>query len=223
MSTPPSNQTTSQPELSEIVDIWKKVIDVQQHFNDIALRIRNYALTLFTAIMGGIGFLEKDKVQLSIFNTPVSATFLLSLFGLFVMLAFWYMDRFWYHNLLVGAVKHGKFIEQKYESKLPELGLTESVGKESPHKLIFSKNKKIHSNQKFNIFFGIFCLPLVFLTVFSLFYKIPKPKHDIQCKNVATTTTRLDTLNNRKDTQVQIIKTHQIETILIADSSIKIK
>ena len=29
-----------------IVEIWKKVIDVQQHFNDIELRIRNMAITL---------------------------------------------------------------------------------------------------------------------------------------------------------------------------------
>ena len=40
--------------LSSVLEIWKKTIDVQQHFNDIELRIRNFALTAFTFIIGGI-------------------------------------------------------------------------------------------------------------------------------------------------------------------------
>ena len=32
-----------------VVEAWKKTVDVQQQFNDIELRIRNYAITLLVA------------------------------------------------------------------------------------------------------------------------------------------------------------------------------
>jgi hypothetical protein len=31
------------------VEIWKKTVDVQQHFNDLELRIRNFALAVLGA------------------------------------------------------------------------------------------------------------------------------------------------------------------------------
>ena len=61
--------------LKDAIDVWKKIVDVQQHFNDIELRIRNYALTIFTATIAGIGFLEKSKIEFrfsSIFGKYIS-------------------------------------------------------------------------------------------------------------------------------------------------------
>jgi FMN phosphatase YigB (HAD superfamily) len=42
--------STSRENLSLVLDIWKKTVDVQQHFNDLELRIRNYALTVLAAL-----------------------------------------------------------------------------------------------------------------------------------------------------------------------------
>ena len=43
----------SKSELVErTVSVWEKTIDVQQHFNDLCLRIRNYAITVLAAILG---------------------------------------------------------------------------------------------------------------------------------------------------------------------------
>jgi FMN phosphatase YigB (HAD superfamily) len=58
--------------LSLQLEIWKKVVDVQQHFNDIEMRIRNVAVTIFGAIMGAVGFSIKEHVQISVFNKTMS-------------------------------------------------------------------------------------------------------------------------------------------------------
>lgn len=40
---------------NHMIDIWKKVVDVQQHFNQLEMQIRNYALTVTGAIMAAAG------------------------------------------------------------------------------------------------------------------------------------------------------------------------
>jgi FMN phosphatase YigB (HAD superfamily) len=41
---------------AKVLDLWKKTVDVQQHFNDLELRIRNYAVTLLVAVLGASAF-----------------------------------------------------------------------------------------------------------------------------------------------------------------------
>ncbi|GEM67997.1 hypothetical protein SMI01S_16030 [Sphingobacterium mizutaii NBRC 14946 = DSM 11724] len=166
----PLDRSRKNDDTKSTVEIWKKTIDVQQHFNDLELRIRNYALTLFTAIVAGIGLLEKEKIQLNFggFHLPASAV--LSFTGMLTLVAFWYMDRFWYHKLLLGAVKQGQFIETINAGTLPELGLTTSIGKASPQSISFGKRKWIiHSSNKYWIFYGLLFTPLMILT-FALFF-----------------------------------------------------
>ena len=38
------------------------------------------------------------------------------------------------HRLLVGSVNHGIDIERKYRDDIPELSLSDAIGKESPYK-----------------------------------------------------------------------------------------
>ena len=45
------------------------------------------------------------------------------LLGLVGTSLFYFMDKHWYHRLLIGAVKHGIAIEKKYATQLPELQL----------------------------------------------------------------------------------------------------
>src|SRR5438034_8022495 len=43
------------------LEIWKKTVDVQQHFNDLELKIRNLAVTVLGAILSGAALsLEKN-------------------------------------------------------------------------------------------------------------------------------------------------------------------
>ena len=40
-----------QPHAMGQIEIWKKIVDVQQHFNDLELRIRNFALIVTGAFL----------------------------------------------------------------------------------------------------------------------------------------------------------------------------
>lgn len=152
--------------LKLVVEVWKKVVDVQQHFNDLALRIRNFALTAFTFIIGASGYLLKEKIAVNFGSKSIPASSLVCFTGILILIAFWFMDRHWYHNLLMGAVRHGSTIENKYRRKLEELGLATSISSSSPTK-IFGRN--IHSKHKFSIFYGIMWVTLLALGISLLF------------------------------------------------------
>lgn len=184
----------------EIIDIWKKVIDVQQHFNDIALKIRNYALTLYTAIIGGIGLLEKENIVVTVFGYDMRAAFFLSVIGTIVMIGFWYMDRYWYHNLLLGAVKQGIFIENKHASTIPEIGLTNAIGLASPHKFLWKWN--VHSKHKFRVFYGILIVTLIAI---SVGLKSPSTKNG---------SSALIELSSTDSTRIRNKFIHQIDTVI---------
>jgi len=76
-----------------VIEAWKKTIDVQQHFNDIEMRVRNYALTVLGGLFAVIGFGVKEHVySWGLVGVLVAAVFLLY--------AFYFMDKYWYHRLL---------------------------------------------------------------------------------------------------------------------------
>jgi FMN phosphatase YigB (HAD superfamily) len=132
------------------IDCWKKTVDVQQHFNDLELRIRNFAVTLLTAIVGLSAFALKENLFLTLFGRDFSIASVLLLIGAGAWCAFWSMEQHWYHRYLKGAVNHGTFIEKKWAGSLPEMGLGGAISlasrapqKESPPagkvKLLFRK------------------------------------------------------------------------------------
>jgi len=188
----PFQNSTQTEEFDNVLECWKKTIDVQMHFNDLELKIRNFALTAFTVILGGIGYLEKTGGSFTVkafwiipdIMIPYSSVF--ALFGILIILPFFYMDRFWYHRLLLGAVYHGSSIEKKWGQKIPEIKLTTRIGKESPHGLFFLK-KQIHSNQKFYIFY-VGLLAVLFFVSISLIllnnFSEPSPNEDAVQKEI---------------------------------------
>jgi phosphoglycolate phosphatase-like HAD superfamily hydrolase len=151
----------------EIIKIWEKVIDVQQHFNDIALRIRSIAITAFTFIIGGIGYSENKELSHQICNLVLPYSTVLAFFGIVILGAFFYMDRLWYHKLLEGAVKQGTLIEKRWFKIIPEIMLTHAINDSSPHRGLFGC--KIHSKTKFIIFYGLLGLALFVLGCALLF------------------------------------------------------
>lgn len=154
--------------LNSVIPIWEKVIDVQQHFNDLELRIRSFALTAFTFIIGGIGYVEKEKliIKFDDFSLPYSS--ILSALGFIIIWGFFYMDKFWYHRLLHGAVKQASMIENKWKKYLPEIALSSRIGNTSPHNFLGIKKIKVHSNHKFRIFYGVLFSIFIILCVFLI-------------------------------------------------------
>jgi phosphoglycolate phosphatase-like HAD superfamily hydrolase len=196
---------SADPNLSLVVESWKQTVEVQQHFNDLELRIRNFAITILFASVGGAGFAAKEHLGMATLNVPswvfgmlvavvflglsalttmkdvrwwsralaaaagiLSAfvhhvwTFSLTLPSLLLLggLVGWglcyFMDRFWYHRLLLGAVKQGQYIERRFRDVLPEIGLTGAIGASSPIYLGKRSGKavfEIHTDQKIDLFY----------------------------------------------------------------------
>ena len=143
-------EDTSPDRMSVAVDVWKKTVDVQQHFNDLELRIRNYAVTVLAAMLGLTAYGLKENLQITIFgfHTSVAAALLYS--AILPWSAFYLMDRHWYHRLLYGAVHHGQRIERRWQRRLPEITLTDSIGEHSPVKIW---KITLHSRHKMSLFY----------------------------------------------------------------------
>lgn len=159
---------SNQLENKEIVEIWKTIVEVQKHFNDIEMRIRSMFVTILLALFASIGFLMDKNIFLNFGQVKLSFATLIPLFGIFGTWLFYFIDRYWYHRLLVGAVNHAITIEKKYKKDIPELSLSDAIGAASPYKpglLIrlvakllvrderFVKTEILHSDGKMELFY----------------------------------------------------------------------
>jgi FMN phosphatase YigB (HAD superfamily) len=156
---------TSSENLTLILETWKKTVDVQQHFNDLELRIRNYALTVLAAVLGLAGYALKEDLKVRLFSGHVipAATIIL-LLSILPWLSFYFMDRWWYHMLLLGAVDNGTFIENRWGRVLPEIRLTQSISKRSPFLI---RKRVIHAGQKMDAFYLAIATLLAFLAMLA--------------------------------------------------------
>lgn len=107
-----------------LLDIWKHTVNVQMHFNDLELRIRNYALIVAGALLALGGYAIKEAVYVNYFGLRFSASGLIILLSIIPILSFYFMDRWWYHRLLKGAVLAGIAAE----AKLGECGYSVDLG-----------------------------------------------------------------------------------------------
>ncbi len=155
----------------QLIDIWKKTVDVQQHFNDMEMRIRSYAITVVGAILGGVILVVKEAIFILIFDIQISAAVPLVILALLVGAAFWFMDRHWYHRLLIGSVKQGAIIEERLASVLPEVSLGKVISKESPFTWF---GYRFHSSDKMNLYYGLWALALIAVMVILAMFVRPK-------------------------------------------------
>lgn len=158
--------------LDRVLEIWKTTIGVQQHFNDLSMRIRNFGLTLLTAMLGASAFALKDKVALDIgtFHTSLAAVLIVAAFlGWF---GFFLMDRYWYHMLLKGSVEHAMALEKKYGEKMEGIGLSTTISRASPVEVL---GIKLSSSKKVVVFYLIVGIGLA-LIAYGFHVTAPKPE-----------------------------------------------
>lgn len=117
------------------IEIWKKIVDVQQHFNDLELRIRNFALIVTGAFLGLGGYAIKDGGIINAFGSEVSMAGLIVVSAIFPLLAFYFMDRLWYHRLLDGSVQAGIEAETALKDLGYKVDLGSQISAKSPFKL----------------------------------------------------------------------------------------
>src|ERR1039458_4259938 len=148
------------------LEAWKQTIEVQQHFNNIGLQIRNYAITLLAALFGVVAYAFKEGVAYEITLAVLGG-------GLVVCYAFYFMDRHWYHRLLVGAVNHGTFIEN---GSPPEMGLTKAISAVSAFKWF---GIELHARDKILVFYWLLALPLIVMGVVIFLWAPPVPSGNL--------------------------------------------
>lgn len=130
------------------LETWKKTVDVQQHFNDLQLRLRNYAILIIGAMTAAIGFTFQLDLQTTIFDKTFPTGIMLVIASIFAWFAFYIFD-YGYHALLKGAVDHAGKIEKEYDGKIPgiSLGATISeVSKDVKYLGIFKMNSTLRLN-----------------------------------------------------------------------------
>jgi hypothetical protein len=142
------------------IEIWKKIVDVQQHFNDLELRIRNFALIVTGAFLGLGGYAIKDGGVFNAFGIEVSLAGLIVVSAIFPLLAFYFMDRLWYHRLLDGSVQAGIEAETALKALGYKVDLGSKISEKSPFILWFTK-KSIHSKTKMDFFYLMLVLALL--------------------------------------------------------------
>lgn len=89
-------------EKTAIVESWKQSLAAKQHFDDITLKIRGLLLTLLTGMFGASELIKHDGA-----GTKLHVAMYL------ILGAFYLMDRWWYHFLLLGAVLHASSLEAR--------------------------------------------------------------------------------------------------------------
>ena len=135
-----------------LLEVWKQTIDTQMRFNDIAMKIRAFALTLVAAVITAEALSSGTQGYFAILAL------------LLVWIAFYLMDRWWYHYLLLGAVLHGSALEDRAKDlglTLPEnrslLGLTQSIS------ALNQEGLGLKAKYKIDIYYSLVFLALLFI------------------------------------------------------------
>ncbi|MEH2524217.1 MULTISPECIES: hypothetical protein [unclassified Bradyrhizobium] len=206
-----NNRKLRDERAKQVIDVWKTVVGVQMHFNEIGMRIRGLFITILLALLASIGFLLDKGWALQLWRIDIQFAVLVPIFGVFGTLLFYLMDRYWFHRLLKGAVNHAIQIEKKYKVTIPELSLSDEIGKESffvPKGLLwlaakcfvshdkFREKGQLHSDGKLEIFyksmifalFGISILVAVFGGITFDKKDAPTPTKKNQSVDKATVT-----------------------------------
>lgn len=161
----PSKKKDDSEEIKNSIEIWKKTVDVQQHFNDLEMRIRNFAITIIGVLIAAVGFTYQQGLENTLFGFHFAAGLGLIVAAAVVWLGFFLMDRYWYHILLKGAVKHAGKIEDQLKDRLPGITLGKTISEVSGGVKIFGVT--MNSDRRLTNFYilGFLMLAVVFVSL----------------------------------------------------------
>lgn len=169
-------------ETKNVIEIWKKCVDVHQHFNDLEMRIRNFAITVVGALIAAVSFTYQQGLETEIFGVKIPAGLGLVAAAIFAWGGFFLMDRYWYHILLKGAVDHAGKIEKHFSETIPWIGLGKTISDASAKVKIFRWN--VNSNRRLTLFYVV---GFVMLSIIFLFLLLAKPgRPSVQSNTTAT-------------------------------------
>jgi hypothetical protein len=168
------------------IDVWKKVVQTQEHFNEICMKVRTLYATVIAVILSVYGaFLKEGGTAMHVSVVAVNPIVPISLAVVLVTYLFYFVDRYWYHQLLLGSVAQGAFIEKRWGEIIPEIKMGAEITAKSAidvskRPLLASlarvvvtdkrlkTNGKLHSDAKIEVFYkptGLLALAVFVLTV----------------------------------------------------------
>jgi FMN phosphatase YigB (HAD superfamily) len=161
----PFSQVKTAEQAKDAMEVWKKSVDVQQHFNDLSLRIRNFAITVVGALLTAVGFTYQYGLETEFAGYRFAAGLGFVVAAVFAWLNFFLMDRFWYHILLRGAVSHASSLENQLNRFIPGIRLTNAISDASRNvKLLgFGANSKRRLQGFYSL--GFLMLVIVFISL----------------------------------------------------------
>ena len=147
------------------IEIWKKTVDVQQHFNDLEMCIRNFAITIVGALIAALGFTYQQGLETTAFGHRFAAGLGLVVAAAFAWLSFFLMDRYWYHIFLRGAVTHAGKIEDQLKASVPNIDLGHTISEVSGSVKILGI--AMNSERRLTNFYmlGFIMLAIVFISL----------------------------------------------------------
>lgn len=171
-------------QLAITVDVWKYIVSVQMHFNDMEMRIRNLYFTILAASFGLLGVVQGKEIEITVVSVQVSVMLFVVLALIPISMLFYFMDRHWYHRLLQGAVAQAIVIETAYAAALPEIQLGSQISKASPVEFKgavwkwifffirdsrFRKGSRLHSDQKIEVLYkSVIWAAFVIIIIYGL-------------------------------------------------------
>lgn len=126
-------QSRELKETKIILEEWKTVITTQMHFNEMIIRARTTGISVVMAVYGAAAFAigQYPTRFFKIFGTGLHVSTAIITFGLFLLLAIFVIDVFYYYYLLLGSVDHGMKMDEAYGDRLlagvPLFGLTTAI------------------------------------------------------------------------------------------------
>jgi FMN phosphatase YigB (HAD superfamily) len=161
-------------EHKNVIEVWKTCVSVQQHFNDLEMRIRNFAISVAGALIASVSFTYQQGLETKAWGYTVPTGLGLVVAAVFAWGGFFLMDRYWYHILLKGSVMHAGKIEDRYKDEIPEIGLGRTISAESGKVKILWIT--MNSDRRLTAFYiaGFIILGLLF---FALLFA--KPAHKV--------------------------------------------
>ncbi len=175
----PSSSLTTHESVQLHLEVWKTTVAVQQHFNDIEMKVRGLALTLVTALLGATAVAVRDQAHADLGPVSLPVATLLVATALVGWFFFFFMDYVWYHRLLLGAVRHGQDLEDRLRDDLPGVGLANAIRRESKWtppramRVRFLVGDTMDSTAKMRFFYSGMALLLVAIMLATL--AVPKP------------------------------------------------
>jgi hypothetical protein len=138
------NELTKNERTTHLIEYWKQITLVQQHFNDISMKVRNFAIVIFSGFLTGVGLSIHKGVFVEVFGFKFSAGIIFALAGAFVTQLIHFMDTYWYHVFLKGAVDTSIKVEKEINEILKIEKLADDISSQSQNVKVLSLFGLIH-------------------------------------------------------------------------------